>query len=61
MIEARSALYGMDVPVIDFLAGLGGRDVTKKDIVYMFDKLFEAAEGKNKHEIYWIGTRGVEI
>ncbi len=60
-IDARSALYGMNVPVLDFLAGLGGRDVTKKDIRYMFEKLFEAAEGKNKHEIYWIGTRGVEM
>jgi len=59
-IETRYALYGYSIPLLNFLAGLGGRDVTTKDISLMFDRLLEAKEGKIKNEIVWIGTRGVE-
>ena len=59
-IETRYALYGYSIPLLNFLAGLGGRDVTTKDISFMFDRLLEAKEGKIKNEIVWIGTRGVE-
>ncbi|MCK5038916.1 MAG: pyruvate ferredoxin oxidoreductase, partial [Thermoplasmata archaeon] len=59
-IEARNALYGSTIPVINVLAGLGGRDVTAPDIRLMFDKVLKAAEdGKAENEIVWIGTRGV--
>ena len=59
-IETRYALYGYSIPILNFLAGLGGRDVSTKDISLMFDRLLEAKEGKIKNEIVWIGTRGVE-
>ncbi len=59
-IETRYALYGYSIPILNFLAGLGGRDVTIKDISFMFDRLLEAKKGKIKNEIVWIGTRGVE-
>jgi len=60
-IEVRSALYGYDLPVVNFLAGLGGRDVVKADVRKMFEKTLKAAEdGKVEKEIVWIGTRGVE-
>ncbi|MCK4757973.1 MAG: pyruvate ferredoxin oxidoreductase, partial [Thermoplasmata archaeon] len=60
-IEARSALYGHTIPIINVLAGIGGRDVTAPDIRLMFDKILEAAEkGKAENEIVWIGTRGVQ-
>jgi len=60
-IEVRSALYGYDLPVVNFLAGLGGRDVVKSDVRKMFEKTLKAAEdGKVEKEIVWIGTRGVE-
>jgi pyruvate ferredoxin oxidoreductase alpha subunit len=60
-IETRHSLYGFDIPILNFLAGLGGRDVKTEDIRYMFDRLLDAKEGKVPHEIYWIGTRGVEL
>lgn len=60
-IETRNALYGMDLPVLNFLAGLGGRDVVKEDIKKMYEILFKAKERKPEKEIYWIGTRGVSI
>ncbi|RLF48960.1 MAG: pyruvate ferredoxin oxidoreductase [Thermoplasmata archaeon] len=59
-IEVRNALYGFDIPVINFLAGIGGRDVMAPDINLMFEKLYMAADGAEKKNIIWIGTRGVE-
>jgi len=63
-IEAKFALYGhADIPVVDFLAGLGGRDVTAMDIRLMYEKLLKAAEAGGgrgtEKDIIWIGTRGV--
>jgi hypothetical protein len=47
--------------VINFLAGLGGRDVMANDVRLMFDRTLVAAkEGKAKKDVVWIGTRGVE-
>jgi pyruvate/2-oxoacid:ferredoxin oxidoreductase alpha subunit len=60
-IDCRSALYGYNIPVLNFLAGLGGRDVMASDVRLMFDRTLEAAkEGLAKKEVVWIGTRGVE-
>ncbi len=60
-IDTRCALYGFNIPVINYLAGLGGRDVMKQDIKLMYDMTLEAAEsGKTKKDVVWIGTRGVE-
>jgi len=60
-IEVRHTLYGhSDIPVMNFLAGLGGRDVMVDDVKTMFDNLLEMAQtGKVKKEILWIGTRGL--
>ncbi|HDN50155.1 MAG TPA: pyruvate ferredoxin oxidoreductase [Thermoplasmatales archaeon] len=58
-IETRHALYGHSIPIMNFLAGIGGRDVMKKDVEKMFEMLLEAKEGKTSKEIVWIGTRGV--
>lgn len=60
-IELRNALYGLSVPTIDFIGGLGGRDVSLADIGLMFDRLLETAKtGKVKRDFVWISTRGVE-
>jgi len=60
-IETRHALYGFDIPLVNFLAGLGGRDVVKDDVRIMFEKTLKAAkEGKAEKEVVWIGTRGVD-
>jgi len=60
-IETRHTLYGHDIPIVNFLAGLGGRDVVKDDVRTMFEKTLKAArEGQPEKEVVWIGTRGVE-
>ena len=56
--EVRSALYGMNIPVIDHLAGLGGRDVTKEQIMKMFELMRKAAKGVKVNEVNWHNTRG---
>ena len=60
-IELRNASYGLSVPTIDFIGGLGGRDLSLADIRLMFDRLLETAKtGKVKREFVWVNTRGVE-
>ena len=60
-IEFRNAAYGLNVPVMDFIGGLGGRDVSSADIRFIYDRLFEAAKtGKARKDITWMGTRGVD-
>ncbi|MBN1677369.1 MAG: pyruvate ferredoxin oxidoreductase [Candidatus Thermoplasmatota archaeon] len=60
-IELRNALYGLSTPTIDFIGGLGGRDVSLADIGLMFDRLLETAKtGKVKRDMVWTSTRGVE-
>lgn len=60
-IEFRNAAYGLNVPSMNFIGGLGGRDVSTADIRFMYERLLETAKsGKVKREITWIGTRGVE-
>lgn len=56
--EVRSALFGMTIPVINHLAGLGGRDVTKEQIFKMFDLTSQAAKGEKVQEVNWHNTRG---
>ncbi|NJD54032.1 MAG: pyruvate ferredoxin oxidoreductase [Candidatus Methanoperedens sp.] len=59
--EVRSALFGMTIPVINHLAGLGGRDVTKEQIMKMFELTRKAAKGEKVNQINWHGTRGETV
>jgi len=59
--EVRSALFGMTIPVINHLAGLGGRDVTKEQISKMFDLTSRAAKGEKVKEVNWHNTRGETV
>jgi pyruvate ferredoxin oxidoreductase alpha subunit len=58
--EVRSALYsapGPKPPVLGFICGLGGREVTLPDITRMTESLYQAAEGKTQPLTQWIGLR----
>ena len=43
-LEVKDALYGTTIPVLDYIIGLGGRDVRLEDIVKVVD-LCERGEG----------------
>src|SRR5207302_8348085 len=57
--EVRAALYGSAKrpPVIGFICGLGGREVTVPGVKDMTDRVFAAAEGKPQPATQWIGLR----
>jgi pyruvate ferredoxin oxidoreductase alpha subunit len=59
--EVRSALYGLTIPVINHLAGIGGRDVTEMQIKKMFELTLLAAKGEKVNKINWHNTRGEEV
>ena len=59
--EVRSAMYSSSPtrpPVIGFIGGLGGREVTVPDVETMTDIVFQAAKGKAQPLTQWIGLRG---
>ncbi|HEX7575088.1 MAG TPA: transketolase C-terminal domain-containing protein [Candidatus Methanoperedens sp.] len=59
--EVRSALFGLTIPVINHLAGLGGRDVTKEQISKMLELTSRAAKGEKVKEVNWHNTRGEKV
>jgi len=59
--EVRSALYGLSIPIINHLAGLGGRDVTETQIKKMFELTLRAAKGEKVNAINWHNTRGETV
>ncbi len=59
--EVRSAMYSNSAtrpPVLGFIGGLGGREVTVPDVEAMTEKVFQAAKGKAQPLTQWIGLRG---
>jgi pyruvate ferredoxin oxidoreductase alpha subunit len=58
--EVRTALYSAadnKPPVLGFIAGLGGREVTVPDVEKVADSVFKAASGKSQPLTQWIGLR----
>jgi len=58
--EMARALYGMESRpyLLNFIAGLGGRDVTVQQFEYMTNKMFEAcSKGRVEREVEWIQLR----
>lgn len=58
--EVRNALYpspGKKPPVLDFIAGLGGREVTVPDVEKITAAVYRAAQGKSEPLTQWIGLR----
>ena len=57
--DIKSALVSAGVVprVINFIAGIAGRDITKEHIEGMYDSLFRAARGKEEKDMQFIGLR----
>lgn len=58
--EVRTALYaapGAKPPVLGFICGLGGREVTVPDVNRITESVYRAAEGKSEPLTRWIGLR----
>jgi len=58
--EVRSAMYTSSAtrpPVLGFIGGLGGREITVPDVEKITESVFEAAEGAAQPMTQWIGLR----
>src|SRR2546426_75735 len=57
--EVGGAMYpaAKRPPMLDFICGLGGREVTLPDVKKMSDIVYQAAEGKPQPLTQWIGLR----
>jgi pyruvate ferredoxin oxidoreductase alpha subunit len=51
-LEVKDALYGSQIPVLDYIIGLGGRDVRKKDI----SAIVSLAEAGTGDQFYGLRT-----
>jgi len=61
-LETRSALFEVRPPVLGFIGGLGGRDVTLDDLLLMARTTLGAADDPGQSgAIHWLGTRGVVV
>jgi hypothetical protein len=48
---------GKKPPVVGFICGLGGREVTVPDVQKMAEAVYNAADGKKQPLTQWIGLR----
>jgi len=57
--DIKSALCraGWSPKVINFIAGIAGRDITKENIEEMYNKLFHLTQGKEEKELQFVGLR----
>ena len=57
--EVRAAMYpaAKRPPILGFICGLGGREVTVPDVKKMTESVYLAAEGKTQPGTKWIGLR----
>lgn len=61
--DVKAAMYNCNcrVPAVNFIAGLGGRDVTPTDLTKMYEKLLDlAGTGKTGKTVEFIGLRWSE-
>jgi pyruvate ferredoxin oxidoreductase alpha subunit len=56
-IKSALASAGVVPKVINFIAGIAGRDITKENIEGMYGKLFNFIQGKDEKELQYIGLR----
>lgn len=58
-LEVKAALYdkGTNKTVLDYIYGLGGREIKLDDIENVFNDLFETVKGKAKEKITYLGVR----
>ena len=58
--DLATALYHVpEKPMLlNFMAGLGGRDISKKDIISIFDQAIKAAETEEvTQKLRWVGLK----
>ncbi len=58
-VLAAARLYGLDVPIVDYVFGLGGRDVVPEQIERVFHETWKAGMlGRAERIVTYLGVRG---
>lgn len=54
-VELSAALRGLNVPILDFIGGLGGSDITFNHFEFAIDQTVRAAKEEPPQQVYWFG------
>jgi len=55
--EVKSAMYGSNATLANYIVGLGGKDIPKPQIEEMFGKLYGMLDGNKEEEVQFLGMR----
>ena len=58
-LEIKAALYdkGLSKILVDYIYGLGGREISVKEIEWIYQNLFDAVKGKKLDRVNYLGVR----
>ena len=58
-LEVKSMLFdnGAKTRVLNYIYGLGGREIKLDDIEFVYNDLFDAVKGKSKERVTYLGVR----
>ena len=58
-LEVKAALFdkGLNKILLNYIYGLGGREIKLEDLESVYNDLFEAVKGKSKDKINYLGVR----
>ena len=58
-VEIKAALYdnGLNKALVNYIYGLGGREIKTEEIESIYNDLAEAAKGKKKDRVIYLGVR----
>ena len=58
-LEVKAALYdaNMQKTIVNYVYGLGGREIRLEDIRFVYAELFDALKGKKKESVNYLGVR----
>jgi len=60
-LMAAAALHGLDRPIVDYVFGLGGRDISPREIQTVYRDLYRILEtGEIRRPVTYLGVRGKE-
>ena len=54
-VELSAALKGFSVPILDFIGGLGGSDITFDHFEWVIDKTVHSCVEEPSRKVYWLG------
>ena len=54
-VELSAALKDLPIPIVDFIGGLGGSDITFDHFEFAMDKTIQASKEEPSEKVYWFG------